>query len=63
MMHCPDAYDMWVAHDARQEKALAELPVCYYCDEPIQDGFYYEVNEEIICKDCLDSHFRKEVDW
>ena len=45
-----------------QEKRLERLPKCDYCGEPIQDEFYYEINGENICHDCLDDHFRKDVD-
>lgn len=57
-----DNYDLWVQHDRRQQKQLERLPVCAYCDEPIQDDFYYEIEGEIICKHCLDENFRKTID-
>jgi len=47
---------------AEQEAKLDRLPVCCYCDEPIQDDFYYEINGENICECCLDRFFRKSVD-
>lgn len=59
--YLPDAYDMWEAHDAQQQKELEELPVCYYCDQPIQDDHYYTIHDENICPDCLESYFRKEM--
>ena len=40
----PDNYDAWEAHDAAQAKELEKLPVCDSCDEPIQDGDYYEID-------------------
>lgn len=61
-MNIPDAYDLWEAYDREQAKRLAKLPVCGYCDQPIQDDFYYEIEGEIICETCLDRHFRKDVD-
>lgn len=49
-------------HDREQANRLAKLPECDYCNDPIQDDFYYEINGENICEHCLDRFFRKEVD-
>lgn len=46
---------------AEQEKELDKLPRCDYCDEPIQDDFYFSINGEVICEFCLDRFFRKDV--
>lgn len=48
--------------DRQQTEELKKRPVCCYCEEPIQDDFCYEINGEYFCEDCLDMHFRKEVD-
>ena len=48
--------------DAEQQKQLARLPLCADCDEPIQDDYYYLINDEPICQDCLDSNYRKDTD-
>ena len=61
-MNIPDSYDLWEAHDRKQAKRIAELPVCDVCDDPIDDDFYYEINGENICEHCMDQFFRKEVD-
>lgn len=52
-------FDRW---DAEQTKALEALPVCDYCDEPIQDDYFYEINGDVVCQECLDRNFRKEAD-
>lgn len=49
-------------YDAEQQAQLDKLPVCTYCDEPVQDDFYYEINGEVICETCLDRFFRKSVE-
>ena len=49
-------------YDREQEKRLAELPVCDYCREPIQDDHYYLINGDNVCPECLEIEFRKEVD-
>lgn len=57
-----DNYDLWEAHDAKQERWLAELPVCDVCDNPIQDEHLYLINDEFICPECLERDFRKDTD-
>lgn len=49
----------WDAEQAAQE---GKLPRCDYCNEPVQDDYFYQINDEVICPDCLNNHFRKEVD-
>lgn len=49
-------------YDAEREEALERLPVCDYCGEHIQDDYYYEIGDEVICRECLDSNYRKSVD-
>lgn len=45
-----------------QERELDKLPKCDYCNEPITDDFYFEINGDIICEECLKDNFRKAVD-
>lgn len=49
-------------HDRRQAAELDRLPKCGYCDETVQDDYYFEIEGEIICEGCLIKHFRKAVD-
>ena len=49
-------FDRW---DAEQESALELLPVCCECGERIQDDFCYQINDEVICEECLNHSFRK----
>ena len=51
-------FDRW---DAEQQKELEKLPLCDYCDNRIQEEFYYEINGDNICVACLEKHFRREV--
>lgn len=60
-MHAPDNLDQFLRFDAEQAEWQKRLPVCVNCDEPIED-YYYEINGEVICKDCLDRDYRKDVD-
>ena len=61
-MCAPDNYSQWEAHEREAERWLARRPVCDYCEEHIQDGHYFYINSEVICPDCMDSYFRKEID-
>lgn len=45
-----------------QEKKLQKMPVCSYCDSHIQDEYLYEINDELICEECLKDNFRKNVE-
>ena len=49
-------------YDAEQQEKLDRLPVCDYCEEPIQDDYYYEIDNECICEECLNDNFRKSND-
>lgn len=62
-MKVPDNYDMWLAHDAEQDRWLEERPVCCWCEEHIQDGHLYRINGEACCPECLESFFREEIDY
>ena len=48
--------------DAEQTAELERLPVCADRGEPVQDDHYYLINDEVICPDCLESGYRKEID-
>ena len=56
-MYVPDVYDQWEQREKKQQSELDELPKCYYCDEPIQEEYCYEINDELICVDCLNENF------
>ena len=52
----------FAAWDREQANLLEHLPVCAYCGERItKEDYYYEINDEVVCQDCLDSYFRKDV--
>jgi soluble lytic murein transglycosylase-like protein len=52
----------FLRHDAEQQKELEKCPKCSMCDEYIQDDFLYEINDEVICEECLNDNFRKSVE-
>lgn len=58
----PDNYDIWEAYDLKQQELLSTLPGCDYCEDVIDDDYYYEINGDIICEKCLNENFRKAVE-
>lgn len=60
-MSIPDNYDLWKLYDAEQCKLSDPLPVCDFCNNEIQDDHYYDICDEIVCEECLDRYFKKEV--
>lgn len=49
-------------HDARQESRLKRFPRCGFCKQRIQDGYFYEIEDDFVCEECLAEHFRRSVD-
>jgi formylmethanofuran dehydrogenase subunit E len=49
-------------YDSGQARELRRLPVCAECGEPIQDEHCFEINDELICEQCLNQNHRKYVD-
>ena len=45
-----DILDAW--HDA-QDILLERRPHCDWCDQPIQENTYYEIDGLMICEHCL----------
>lgn len=48
-------------YDEAQCKKEEKYPHCDYCGEPIYDSYYY-IDSEIICQDCLEDNFKREVE-
>lgn len=61
-MKVKDNYEAWEEYEANLERALAERPVCDYCGRPIKEDFYYYINGENICDDCLEVNYLRYVD-
>lgn len=52
----------FMRHDAEMAEELKRRPVCVECDEPIQGEYCFEINGELICKNCLIHNHRKNTD-
>lgn len=52
----------YARYEAEQAREIAKLPVCADCGEPVMDDHYYLINDEVICPDCLEAGYRKEIE-
>ena len=62
MFYSDDPIRDFARHDREQAKWLEKLPKCDICGEPIQDNHYYLIGSDKVCKDCLETEFRKDND-
>lgn len=61
-MCIPDNYDIWQRQDDERERQLEKRPECADCGQHVQADHYYLINDEVICPDCLEAGYRKEID-
>jgi formylmethanofuran dehydrogenase subunit E len=59
MYRTKDPVADWDRYCAEEERELARLPVCSLCGNPIVDDKCYEIDEKIICPECLKEHYQK----
>ena len=57
-----DNYAVWAAHDEEMERNREKCPLCADCEEHIQDDYYFEVEGEILCEECMIARYRKSND-
>lgn len=60
-MRMKEPHDDFLCREDEHEKWLKTRPVCAYCREHIQDRYYYLINDNPICEDCLDCYYREEI--
>ena len=61
--HVPDNYDAWEAYDTEQERQAEQIPECDYCGEKVSGDHYYFINDDVICPECLESYYRKDIEF
>lgn len=61
-MPVPDYNDLHRSYEAQQEKALARLPICTYCEQPIQDDYLFDIDGELYCEECAKDLFRRSTE-
>ncbi len=52
-------FERW---DAEQQDQLKRIPVCADCGHHVADDHYYLINDEVICPECLEDNYRKEIE-
>jgi len=62
MSYTDDPARDWDNHCAEQERRMQKYPECADCGKRITDDFYYEIDGEILCEECLNDRHRKWVD-
>ena len=58
----PDNFSMWVRKERELELRLSSRPKCDDCGEHIQDEYYFEVEGDILCEECMHDRYRKSAD-
>ena len=56
-----DNYEAFLEHEAEQLEWEKELPVCSYCDEPIQQSTAVRIGDLWYCDHCLNKYFRESI--
>ena len=62
MCYVPDYLDQWSEHNRQQEEEIKKLPKCDYCGAPIFEDHFYLINDEYVCPECLEEHFKKRTE-
>lgn len=59
-----DPLDDFNRLDQEQARREARLPVCENpkCKKRIHDEFYFEIDNEILCEECMIKRYRKNTD-
>ena len=58
----PDHYDLYRAHEARQQRELERFPICQSCHEHITEDKACLLDGEWWHTDCFVDHFEACVD-
>ena len=58
MFYSDDPVADFERYDAEKEAALANLPVCSECGQPICDEECFYINGEAICESCMNDNYR-----
>lgn len=57
-----DPLDDFDRLDKEQARAEARLPVCEKCGNRIHDDYYFEIDNEILCEECMRDRYQKSTD-
>jgi hypothetical protein len=61
MIFSDDPARDFLQQDMEKERRLARLPICEEkkCGKRIDDEHYYEIDNEILCEECMINRYRK----
>ena len=46
------------AYDRECQESLEKLPKCDHCGKYITDEFFYDIDGEYVCEECLDKLYK-----
>lgn len=58
----PDYNDLFDIYDREQARQQERLPDCSCCGGKIEDDFFYIIDGDYLCKECLDNEYRQEIE-
>lgn len=61
-MYTDDPVADFNRHDMEQARKEARLPVCEKCRERIHDDEYFDICNEILCRDCMEDKYMKHTE-
>lgn len=59
MIYTDDAERDFDRYDMEMERRRARLPVCDKCRKRIQADEYFDIEGEILCRDCMEDRYMK----
>jgi hypothetical protein len=62
MFYTDDAERDFAMHDMEQARREARLPVCDCCKVRIYDDYFFEIDGEILCEECMFERYRKSTE-
>jgi len=62
MYYTDDPVADYARWDAERQRQLERMPVCVDCGEHIEDEYFYLINDEPICMECLKTGYRKSTE-
>ena len=60
-MNIPLGWKQYIPFSVPDMGQIRGPTLCAFCEEPVYGDFYYRIEGQDVCKDCLKLHFRREV--
>lgn len=61
MFRHPDPLDDHRAWEEELARLEEQVPKCSKCKQHVPEDFYYLIDDEVFCAECLDKRFKKKV--